>query len=325
MIAGAESPTGQELLELLTQQGVNFSLLPASLLQSADNSVLDQFIKSYHPDQLINLHTFEPGSQTALVAAETARQECALVQRDHPALLAGICERQGIPMLHLSTCYVFDGGKRLGYNEQDATSPVGVYGTTALQGELAVKKLAKHVIIRVGWTFGRRQYDIIESWIRLCKKQGGELAVLQRRFSPTPNEDVARVILAVCRQVDCEASVWGEYHYCGLETKTEIEFVQQVLKYASQHDEKIYQFLDNFTMSEVFPTLPEIANSTLSCKKIFDTFGIKQRSWHKSLRAAIKTIYQGKGGVEAVGEEDTRPSEDKPVKLPDTLSSRSLH
>ena len=325
MIAGAESPTGQELLELLTQQGVAFSLLPASLLQSADNSVLAQFIKGNRPDQLVNLHTFAPDSQQALVAAESARQECALVQRDHAALLAGVCERQDIPMLHLSTCYVFDGEKRLGYNEQDDTSPAGVYGTTALQGERAVQKLAKHVIIRVGWSFGRRQCDIIESWIRQCKKQSGKLEVLQRRFSPTPVEDVARVILAVCRQVDCAASVWGVYHYCGLETKTEIEFVQQVLKYASQHDEKIYQFLDNFTMSEVNPELPEIANSTLSSKKIFDTFGIKQRSWHRSLRTAIKTIYQEKGLVEPEGTENTRPGEDSPVKLPNTMGSKSLH
>ncbi len=318
LIAGAESPTGQELLELLRQQGVNFVLVPDSLLSAGDNAGLDRLVGASRADQLVNLHTFRPFSQLALNDAETARQDCASIQRDQAGLLASHCDHHDVPMLHLSSCYVFDGEKRLGYNEQDDTSPVGVYGTTALQGERAVQKLASHVILRIGWPFGRRQYNVIESWLRSCKQQKGNLEVLQRRFSPTPNEDVARVVLAICRQVDCDASVWGTYHYCGLETKKEIEFVQQVFKYASQHDEQIYQFLDNFTMTEGAPAAPEVANSTLSSKKIFDTFGIKQRSWHGSLQSTIKAIYQG---AERSGPESGRESR---LKIPDT-DSRGLH
>ena len=109
------------------------------------------------------------------------------------------------------------------------------------------------------------------------------------------------------------------YHYCGLETKKEIEFVQQVLKYASQHDEQIYQYLDNFTLTEIPPVKPQVANTTLSSKKIFDTFGIKQRSWHGSLQSTIKAIYHG----ETEDEAGAHPAQ--AVKLPDALSSRQLH
>ncbi|MCB1670962.1 MAG: sugar nucleotide-binding protein [Gammaproteobacteria bacterium] len=319
LIAGAEAPTGLELQDLLRKQGLDFVLLPDKLLLTADKTGLDRLVNTSRPDQLINLHTFEPGSQLALQHAESGRQECASIQRDHAALLANLSEHHEIPMLHLSSCYVFDGEKRLGYNEQDETHPVGVFGTTALQGELAVQKLAQHVILRIGWPFGRRQHDVIENWIRSCKQHKGNLQVLQRRFSPTPNEDVARVVLAICRQLDCDANVWGTYHYCGLETKKEIEFVQQVLKYASQHDEQIYQFLDNFTMTEEPIDAPEISNSTLSSKKIFDTFGIKQRSWHGSLQSTIKTIYQG-------GDRSGSDSQlNTPTKLSDSVGSRGLH
>lgn len=145
------------------------------------------------------------------------------------------------------------------------------------------------------------------------------MELLQCRYSPTPNEDIARVLLAVCRQVDCDANVWGTYHYCGLETKKEIEFVQQVLKYASQHDEQIYQYLDNFTLTETEPKKPQVPNTTLSSKKIFDTFGIKQRSWHGSLQATIKTIYQETSDVVL------NPQTDKTVRHSDALSSRSVH
>lgn len=320
LIAGAESPTGHELLELLTQQGVGFELIPEAVLAANDQAALDQLVTAGQPGQLLNLHTFGPSSQRAIYAAEEEVERCTRVQRDHTLLLAALCERHNLPMLQLSTCYVFDGEKRLGYNEQDGTGPLSTYGSSALQGERAVQQLARHVILRIGWAFGRRQYDVIESWLAACKQQEGRLELLQRRLSPTPTEDVARVILAVCRQVDCDASVWGIYHYCGLETKTELEFVQQVLKYASKHDEQIYQLLENFTMTEVPPQKPEIVNSTLSAKKIFDTFGIKQRSWHGSLQAAIRKVYQGRSRT------DGSSAAERPAKSADLSKAASgLH
>jgi len=318
-IAGAGTPTGKELLELLEKQGIGHFIVPDRLLLPENNPELDQLLSSQCPDQLINLNTFAPDSQAALELAETNKPECAEVQKESTARLASACGRHDIPLLHLSNCYVFDGEKRLGYNEQDDVNPQGVYGKTALNGERAVESLKQHIIVRTGWQFGRSQYEVIKSWIENCREQQGAIEVLQRRFSPTPNEDIARVLLAVCRQVDCDANVWGTYHYCGLETKKEIEFVQQVLKYASQHDEQIYQFLDNFTLSEIPPAKPQVANTTLSSKKIFDTFGIKQRSWHGSLQSTIKAIYHGN----AEAESGSHPGQ--PVTLPDTMSSRSVH
>lgn len=318
LIAGAESPTGHELVRLLQQQGVGHESIPTRLLDG-DRSSLEQFVAGQRADQLINLLRYEPASQRMLAAAEQDEATCARVQRTYATLLASIGDQFDLPLIHLSSCYVFDGEKRLGYNEQDEVNPAGVYGRTTLQGELAVQQLEKHLIIRTGWHFGRRQHDVIKSWIDCCKDSGGKLQVLQRRFSPTPNEDVARVILAVCRQVDCDASVWGIYHYCGLETKKEIEFVQQVLKYASQHDGQVYQFLDNFTMSETPTDPPEVKNSTLSSKKIFDTFGIKQRSWHGSLKAALKTIYR-----ESTGNDADQQSEPL-AGSPGSISSGGLH
>ena len=318
-IAGADSPIGKELLELLQQQGVDHFTVPDRMLPSAQEAELDQLLLQQRPDQLLNLHIFESSSQQAPELAETSKSECADIQRDYAACLASACERHDVAMLHLSTCYVFDGEKRLGYNEQDEANPPGVYGKTALKGERTVARLKHHIIIRTGWLFGRSQFDVIKSWIETCKQNKGAMEVLQRRISPTPNEDVARVLLAVCRQVDCDANVWGTYHYCGLETKKEIEFVQQVLKYASQHDEEIYQYLDNFSLTEIPTERPQVPNTTLSSKKIFDTFGIKQRSWHGSLQATIKAIYHGSADL------DLKSHSNQAVKLPDTMSSRSVH
>ena len=73
--------------------------------------------------------------------------------------------------------------------------------------------------------------------------------------------------------MDCEANVWGTYHYSGLETKKEAEFAEQTIKYAANHDEDIYQLLDSLVITDREVRSPEIPNSTLSSKKIFDTSG----------------------------------------------------
>lgn len=143
--------------------------------------------------------------------------------------------------------------------------------------------------------FGSAIHDQMKGWIKAAKKHRGALKAVRRRFSPTAADDLARVILAVSEQIDCQAEVWGVYHHCGLETKKESEFMLQVLKYTSQHDEQIYQLIDSLKISEDSLAPPEIANATLSAKKLFDTFGIKQRSWHGNLQATIKAMYQSRG------------------------------
>ena len=179
----------------------------------------------------------------------------------------------------------------MGYNENDGTNPQGVYGRYSLEGEKAVEEHHAHIIIRSGWLFGYHKKGLIKSWISSVKKNEGLLELARRRFSPTYTGDLAAAILAVSQQVDCEANVWGTYHYSGLETKKEAEFAEQTIKYAANHDEDIYQLLDRLVITDREARLPEIPNSTLSSKKIFDTFGIKPKSWHGNLQATIKSLY----------------------------------
>ena len=162
-----------------------------------------------------------------------------------------------------------------------------------------------HIIVRSGWLFGLHKRGLIKSWIRLAKRSGGEITVFRRRFSPTSTADLAHALFAIAQQVDCDANAWGTYHYAGLETKREAEFGRQTLDYAANHDEDIYQLIDSIKLLEVPVRLPELLNSTLSSKKIFDTFGIKPRSWHGHLRETIKSLYGGRMRVaREQGEDD---------------------
>lgn len=293
-VVGANSPTGKHFVEILRRRRIPY-FAPSRTHLFPENAVgIAKMVTDYGPSQLVNLADFISGNHGALRRAESVEYRCRDVNTLLPATLAEICNHLNVPMLHLSNAYVFDGDKKLGYNENDEPNPLGVYGKATLEGERAVAEHNTHIIIRSGWLFGRWKRGLIKSWIRTAKKNGGQVPVTKRRFSPTHTGDLAEAILAVCQQVDCNANVWGTYHYSGLETKRESEFVEQCLKYAASHDEEIYQLLDSTKMLERESRPPEIVNSTLSSKKIFDTFGIKQKTWHGHLQEVIKLLYGAK-------------------------------
>ncbi len=293
LIVGAASAVGGELVKQLQQREIEFFAPEPNKIHARDAIKAAKIITQYAPDQVINLASYAAGSQLAVSRAEEDPQECEAVNYTQASVLAQVCDHLNIPLLHLSSSYVFSGDKKLGYNEQDIPKPLGIYGVTEFQGEQAIASvLEKHIILRTGWMFGPTQNEVLLRWLSDAKTNDGTIAVLRRKFSPTPVEDVARVILAISLQVDCRADVWGTYHYCGLETKRESEFVQQVVKLAAQHDEAIYKVLDHLNLSLTRVDVPEVVNTTMATKKIFDTFGIKQRSWHGSLQNLIKGLYK---------------------------------
>jgi dTDP-4-dehydrorhamnose reductase len=282
-----------ELIKQLQQRGVEYFAPEPGRIDSRDPLSVAKVITQCAPDQVINLASYRAGSQLAILEAEKNPQDCDAINHEQASVIAQVCDHLNIPLVHLSSAYVFNGDKKLGYSEQDATKPVGVYGATSLSGEQAIcGVLEKHIIVRTGWIFGQGQDELIRRWIAEARAAEGAVSVSRRKFSPTPVEDVARVLMAIALQVDCHANVWGIYHYCGLETKRESEFVQQVLKLAAQHDESVYKLLDHLSLNLLRADPPEIANTTLATKKIFDTFGIKQRSWNGSLQNLIKSFYK---------------------------------
>ena len=290
-IVGVNSPTGKELVEMLRRRKIRFLAPADKYFEQADEVTIAKMVIDYQPDQIVNLADFISGNHSALKRAEKVQERCYRINATLPSILSGICEQLDIPLLHLSNPYVFDGEKKLGYNENDEPNPLGVYGAATLEGEKAVQKHESHIIIRSGWLFGQHKKGLIKSWIRSAIKNEGVIQVARRRFSPTHTGDLAAAIIAICQQVDCDADVLGIYHYSSLETKTEREFAEQTLRYAANHDESIYQLSDIKKLIERDVRLPEIQNATLSSKKISDTFGIKQKSWHGHLKETIKKLY----------------------------------
>ena len=280
-------------MALLEERDVDFFAPEPEQVDSSDEVNLARTITQSAPGQVINLVSYGGGKQSAIAQAESNPDDNNKLNFLQPTVLAQVCDHLNVPLIHVASSYVCNGEKKLGYNEQDEANPKGKFGKASWKGEGEIRKhINQHIILRSGWVFGKCQDESIRNWITQFIANQGELSLLRRKFSPTPSKDLARVILAICQQVDCAANLWGVYHYCGLETKKEIEFVQQVLKIAAQYDEKVYELLNSLKLTEANISLPELANTTLSSKKIFDAMGIKQRSWHGELQDLIKGFYQ---------------------------------
>lgn len=290
LVFGANSQLGRELDSLLTDQEIDFVTLTTDAVDVLKPKEVVKAVSRANPTQLINVSTYA-NLQKAESDDEAARL-CDLVNTEGVTALAKVCGQLGIPMLHHSSSYVFDGKKKETYTEEDETNPTCRYGRSKWFGERTLREeTEKHIILRTDWLFSRYRSNYFRTMIDTCKKQKGKVSVVDNRFSPTPAADVARVILGIARQVDCNASVWGTYHYNAMQPVNQDAFVQHLLEEAAKHDEVLEKVMPDLAMELLPVAAPYIQNSALNCAKIMATFGLKQRSRGPGVIEVIESLY----------------------------------
>jgi dTDP-4-dehydrorhamnose reductase len=290
LLLGANSQLGRALEDLLSQGNYDFDSVDSHGIDLPRKRDVIKLISRSKPDQVINV-----ASYTNLLKAETdpeAARLCDIINTQGVSILAEVCEKLDIPLLHHSSSYVFDGQKVRPYEEDEATNPVCRYGLSKWYGERAIRdSLEKHTIVRTDWLFSTYRDRFFRLHIENCKENNGETQVMDHRFSPTAAEDAARVFLAITQQIDCEANAWGTYHYSALQPMTEEHFVENLLREASDYDADLKKLEDSITINITAAEPPYIANTTLNPKKLMETFGIKPRSRAADVTRVIRHIY----------------------------------
>lgn len=290
LVLGANSLLGRALVQLLQTQAVEFHALGTQELDLLRKGDVIKAINAVRPDQVINVATYS-NLEKAEFDAEAAR-ECDIVNTQGVSILAEVCRQLELPLLHHSSSFVFDGQKLHPYGEDDVTNPVNRYGLSKWYGERAIRDtLPQHIILRTDWIFSRDKPDFFVRHISNCKRQQGRIEVVNHRFSPTPALDVARVLLAIARQVDCAAELWGTYHYCALQPMSQDHFIDGFLQEAAKYDAELGALLGALQITKLPVQLPYIANTVLSSQRLFETFGIKQRSRAQEINALLQAIY----------------------------------
>lgn len=290
LITGSKGQVGTELVK--QGQALNHEMLAFDQDQldiTQANSVQEIF-NEHQPDIVINA--------AAYTAVDKAEQEVELayaVNRDGAANLATGCQLHNIPLLHISTDYIFDGKKDSSYNEENLASPTGVYGQSKWEGDQAISKiLSKYIILRVSWVFAAQGNNFVKTMLRLGKERD-ELSVVADQYGgPTCAADIASTLLNIAQQAlskGGQASFpWGTYHYSGSPTTTWHGFAQEIFTQANAIGLiKVIPKVNAITTAEYPTPAARPANSAMDCKKIADVFGIKRPDWQIGLKNMLQT------------------------------------
>jgi dTDP-4-dehydrorhamnose reductase len=295
LLTGANGQVGWEIVRRAT----NHQLLALTHreLDITHSQVVQHTVKESGADIVINAAAY-----TAVDQAEQEPDMAFAVNRDGPANLAATCAQLGIPLLHLSTDYVFDGSKAGAYYEDDPVAPLGVYGDSKWQGEESVRqRLAAHLILRVSWIFGSHGRNFVKTMLRLAKERKQLRVVADQYGCPTYAGDIADVVLRLAERVVQDSSFgaisgknknsyWGTYHYCGVPATTWHGFAKTIIDIGRMHSPlQVEEIVPISTIDYPTPAARPV-NSVLACQQLQERFAIKPCPWRDGLEATLRMI-----------------------------------
>lgn len=209
------------------------------------------------------------------------------------ATLAYLSEKNNATLIMLSSARVFAGNKNVPYAETDTPDSVDSYGKALIATEAIVLMSPNNIVLRTGWLFSGKGDDFVCRTLGLIQ-DGVNLAYKDDLIgSPTPVSDLVRVILSMVNQGHYGAQNTGVYHYCCAEEISWIRLVEAIVATSGQFDPKAQVEVESIGESglEVQETLV-MQRQSLSCRRVFNHFGIKQRPWRSKLRTLVKELYK---------------------------------
>jgi len=287
LIIGANGQLGWELGKRGSRQGFNTDCVDLPEFNITDQAQVAVQIEKSAPNMVINASAY-----TAVDKAESESELAFAVNEKGPLYLADACTAHGIPMVHVSTDYVFSGDKETPYLETDPVSPMGVYGQSKAAGEDAVRnRLKSHIIIRTAWLYGIKGQNFVKTMLQLGKERKTIRVVADQYGCPTYAADLADAILAIAGQVgNGLKSKWGTYHYCGRGSTTWHGFAEAIFEMAKPLISLKVRNVESIS-TDAYPTpVKRPVNSVLDCRRIQKEFGIRNRPWKESLVEMLKII-----------------------------------
>ncbi len=280
LITGGQGQLAFELEQLAAQQHQLIALTHKQL-DITQQSAVQQAFDMYHPDVVINTAAY-----TKVDLAEQNSDQANAVNCTGAKNLAIACAQAQIPLLHLSTDYVFDGTKNSPYLETDPVAPINTYGITKWQGEESIRAhCPQHIILRVSSLFGRHGQNFVKTILRLAQERETIRIVSDQTMCPTPAYAIAETLLTIINQPQ-----WGTYHYCGSEPATWYDFANLIVQLAKEHTELRVKQIEPITTADFLTAAKRPAYSVLDCTQFEKKFNIKRPHWQTGLKNVITAL-----------------------------------
>ena len=227
----------------------------------------------------------------AYTAVDKAESEANLVERinaDAPAAMASACAELKIPLVHISTDYVFDGSGTAPWATSDIPSPQNVYGRSKLPGEQnIVSSGCTYAILRTSWVVSVNGNNFFKTMLQLSEKRDSLAVVDDQIGGPTCASDIAQTCVSIAKQLIKEPDKTGVYHYTGQPDVSWCQFANA-----------IFEQIGSRTVANPIPTsdYPTPAsrplNSRMDCSLIEATFNIPRPKWHDKLKDILGELEQ---------------------------------
>ncbi|NKM54615.1 dTDP-4-dehydrorhamnose reductase [Rhizobium anhuiense] len=252
-------------------------------------SMVRETIAKLKPDVVVSSAAY-----TAVDKAESDEAAAFAINRDGAGAIAAAAAELSIPVIHLSTDYVFDGDKLERYVESDPVGPVSVYGRSKLEGEYAVAAANEnHVILRTAWVYSTFGHNFVKTMLRLAETRD-ELSVVSDQLGcPTSANDIAEAIVKIAARLSSDSSpdLRGVFHLAGSGETNWAEFARYILSILEEKTGGRVIVRDIATAD--YPTAAKRpANSRLCCDKLKRLYGVSMPEWQVSTRTVVTKLLE---------------------------------
>ena len=223
---------------------------------------------------------------TAVDRAEAEPELARAVNATAPGRIAAACTARGLPFLHVSTDYVFDGTGEGPRAPADPTGPLSVYGATKLEGEEAVRAAGGlHAILRTSWVFSAHGANFVKTMLRLGAERAELRVVADQWGGPTPAGAIAAALLRMAEVLPARPEAGGTHHFAGAPDTTWAGFAREIF-----HQAGLPCRVTEIPTADYPTPARRPLNSRLDCRGFTETFGLPRPDWRAGLAAVLKEL-----------------------------------
>lgn len=279
LVTGGNGQLGTELRRFVWPEGWEVIAVDLAELDLRDTDGIAALVASRPWAAMISA-----GAYTAVDKAESDVVTAWAVNTMAPAAFAAACAIANIPIVQVSTDYVFDGSRDGAWEVDDPVAPLGVYGASKLGGELAVRTSgARHVVVRTAWVVSAHGSNFVKTMLRVGAERGALKVVDDQRGSPTSAADLAAVLATIAmRLADNPAAPVGTYHFSNAGEISWCGFAREIFRQSERLGGPIAT-VEGIATSDYPTPARRPANSLLNHAAIMRDYGIRPRPWQDAL------------------------------------------
>lgn len=282
LITGQHGQVSREL-QLQLQGLGELIVLGRDQLDLADADQIRQQVRAHRPGLIINA-----AAHTAVDLAESEPDAAFAINAIAPGILAEEAKALGIPLIHYSTDYVFDGSKPAPYTETDTPNPLGVYGQSKLAGEQAITAVGgEHLILRISWVYSNHGKNFLLTMQRLLQEKPQMRIVADQIGAPTWAGSIANSTRALIERWQAgEPGEWGIYHLTAGGETSWFGFAQAIGEHLREQGKACAELEP--IPSSAYPTPAQRPlNSRLDCSRLLQQWHVSQPHWQDALRECL--------------------------------------